>query len=283
MKQFDMTRFGRVLKLDFFEGRKAMMWGALCMLLLYLFFFWFAHNIGIHSSSFYYEQDPEKRMIMHISAVCEAVGAFGAMAMYIFFLITASTLYRAEQKKQQRIAWLMLPASNLEKFTSRLIYLLVFCVVGGLLPFFVADLIHTAYLWMSGNPVMSATDDFFHIFPHTRTIPGTNEYTGDSPIRVAMEYTSFVALPCFFLLGGVFFKKFHFIATTATFVLIAAGWIMVHNALGYRDTPIQTQSEIYAHYTIMMLFFIGLIALFTWLAYWLFCRWQVVTHKFANV
>ena len=39
MKNFDMTRFGRVLKLDFAEGLKTMMWGALCMLLLYLFFF----------------------------------------------------------------------------------------------------------------------------------------------------------------------------------------------------------------------------------------------------
>ena len=48
MKQFDMTRFGRVLKLDFYEGRKAMMWGTLCMLLLYLFFFWFAHELGFH-------------------------------------------------------------------------------------------------------------------------------------------------------------------------------------------------------------------------------------------
>jgi hypothetical protein len=27
----------------------------------------------------------------------------------------------------------------------------------------------------------------------------------------------------------------------------------------------------------------GLTILFTWLAYYLFCRWQVITHKFANV
>ena len=32
-----MTRFGRVLKLDFVEGYKPMLWGALCMMLLYLF------------------------------------------------------------------------------------------------------------------------------------------------------------------------------------------------------------------------------------------------------
>ena len=279
-----MTRFGRVLKLDFFEGRKAIMWGAICMLLLYLFFFWFAHEIGFHNSRFDYEQDPEERMMLYNSAICEAVGAFGAMAMYIFFLITASTLYRAEQKKQQRIAWLMLPATNLEKFTSRWIYMLVFSIVGGLLPFFVADLIHTAYLWISGNPVMWTADDFFNIFPHTRTFPGTNEYTGDSPLRVTESYTIFIMIHAFFLLGGVFFKKFHFIAASAMLVLIAAGWATAYNALGFRDTPTPMPSDYYVRgYIFSITFKICLIALFTWLAYRLFCRWQVVTRKYANV
>ena len=273
MKQFDMTRFGRVLKLDFFEGRKAMMWGALCMLLLYLFFFWFAHNIGFHDSRFDYEQDPETRMMMRVSAICEAVGVFSAIAMFIFFLINASTLYRGEQKKQQRIAWLMLPASNMEKFLSRWIYLLVFSVVGGLLTFFVADLIHMAYLTMTDYPVQSAADDFFKIFPHTRTF---------SPLSVTSQYTALIAIHAFFLLGGVFFKKFHFIATSAVVVILFAGVVATVNMLGYRDTPVPLDEV-----TIQLIFWIiansGLIALFTWLAYWLFCRWQVVTHKFANV
>ena len=46
--------------------------------------------------------------------------------MYIFFLIAVSILYRGEQKKQVRIAWLMLPATNLEKFLVRWIYMLAF-------------------------------------------------------------------------------------------------------------------------------------------------------------
>ena len=221
MKQFDMTRFSRVLKLDFFEGRKAMMWGALCMVLLYLFFFWFAHNIGIHDSRYDYIQAPERRMLMRVDAICEAVGVFSAIAMFIFFLISASTLYRGEQKKQQRIAWLMLPASNLEKFLSRWIYLLVFSLVGGLLSFFVADLIHMAYLTMTDYPVQSAADDFFKFFPHTRTFP-SGEYTGDSPLSVTSEYTALIAIHAFFLLGGVFFKKFHFIATSAVLVILFA-------------------------------------------------------------
>ena len=280
MKQFDMTRFCRVLKLDFVEGRKAMMWGALCMVLLYLFFFWFAHEIGFHDSRFDYEQNPERRMLMRVDAICEAVGVFSAIAMFIFFLISASTLYHGEQKKQQRIAWLMLPASNLEKFLSRWIYLLVFSVVGGLLTFFVADLIHMAYLTMTDYPVQSAADDFFKIFPHTRTFP-SGEYTGDNPLSVTSQYTALITIHAFFLLGGVFFKKFHFIATTAVFAVAMACFASVYNSLGYRDTP--TPPDYILGNIISIGFSVCLIAIFTWLAYWLFCRWQVVTHKFANL
>ena len=281
MKQFNMTRFGRVLKLDFFEGRKAMMWGALCMLLLYLFFFWFAHNIGVHDSRFDYNITPAEALQLRMNTICEAVGVFSAIAMFIFFLISASTLYRGEQKKQQRIAWLMLPASNLEKFLSRWIYLLVLSIVGGFLSFFVADLIHMAYLTMTDYPVQSAADDFFKLFPHTRTFP-SGEYTGDSPLSVTSQYIAFIVIHAFFLLGGVFFRKFHFIATSAVLVIAFASVVATVNMLGYRDTPV-AHDEVTKQIIFWIIANSGLIALFTWLAYWLFCRWQVVTHKFANV
>ena len=53
--------------------------------------------------------------------------------------------------------------------------------------------------------------------------------------------------------------------------------------LSYRDTPVTTESAIALRHIIQISIHVGLTALFTWLAYWLFCRWQVVTHKFANV
>jgi hypothetical protein len=55
----------------------------------------------------------------------------------------------------------------------------------------------------------------------------------------------------------------------------------VYNSLGYRDTP--TPPDYIMDNVISIGFSVCLIALFTWLAYWLFCRWQVVTHKFANL
>jgi len=276
MKQFDMTRFCRVLKLDFVEGRKAMMWGTLCMLLLYLFFFWFAHTIGFHSSRFHYINDPAEAWRLRMNALCEAVGVFSAIAMFIFFLITASTLYRGEQKKQQRIAWLMLPATNLEKFTSRWIYMLAFSLVGGVLPFFVADGIHLAYLWATNNPVENPlVDTTSYLFKFLSVSKSRSLIDGIDLLLV------YVAIHSIFLLGGVFFKKFHFIATAAVFALVMAAIATAANSLGYRDkvTP--------PDYIIDNIVSIGIsvivITLCTWLAYRLFCRWQVVTHKLANV
>ena len=265
MKQFDMTRFGRVLKLDFFEGRKAMMWGALCMLLLYLFFFWFAWNIGMHSYN-----EIEDFYIQHI---CESVGVFSMIAMYIYFLITASTLYRGEQKKQQRIAWLMLPATNLEKFLARWIYMLVFMLVGGVLTIFLADCIHIIWLQIADHPVHSMTKTLVHNLPHT------SQY--NTLIEIVNIYLSFVVIHSLFLLGGVFFKKFHFIATSAILAIVFSVIVWTINSLGYRDTP--TQSDPTMSDIVWMCINTGIITVFTWLAYWLFCRWQVVTHKFANV
>ena len=262
MKNFDLTRFGRVLKLDFVEGYKSMLWGALCMTLLYLFFFWFAHNIAFHDNM----QDPEAIKMARANTICEAVGAFSIIAMFIYFLIAASTLFRSEQKKQQRIAWLMLPASNLEKYLSRWVFLLVFSIVGGLLPFFVADLIHMAYLSLTDYPVMTATDDFFKWFPHV-------QYKGDTWKNILMVYTFLFMVHSFYLLGGVFFKKFHFIAVSAVMVL---GLTMVFS--------VTNTFHLYVFLNRIDIFiYVGLTVLFTWLSYWLFCRWQVITHKFANV
>ena len=261
-----MTRFGHVLKLDFAVGRKAMIWGALCMLLLYLFFFWFAYNIGYHSSNV-------TDWDLHIRRICESVGVFSMMAMYIYFLITASTLYRGEQKKQHRIALLMLPATNLEKFLSRWIYMLVFMLVGGVLTIVLADCIHIIWLQIADHPVHSMTKALLH------SLPQASIY--NPVVEIVEVYIVFVAFHSFYLLGGLFFKKFHFIATSVVFAIVFSALVWTVNSFGYRDTP--AQSDPTMTYILWGGFFASITIVCTWLAYWLFCRWQVVTHKFANV
>ncbi|MBP5338180.1 MAG: hypothetical protein J6Z14_02595 [Prevotella sp.] len=267
MKNFDTKRFGHVLKLDFAEGLKPMLWGALAITLLYLFFFWFAHNIAYDSS--WYNSHPEKFSLR----VCEAVGGFSTIAMLFYFLIAASILYRNEQKKQQRIAWLMLPATNLEKFLSRWLYLVAFSLVGGLLTFFVTDAIHMVWLWLGGKPVMAATPFFFHTLPHP------DKY--NHLLRIIVVYGMMVTIHAFFLMGSLLFKKYHFIVSSALFVLFFTVMASLYNTSGLYMFNSELSNRIFD--IVMIVLETGAIILFTWLAYRLFCRWQVVTHKFVNV
>ena len=271
MKNFDSKRFGQVLKLDFAEGRKAILWGALAMLLLYLFFFWFTHNIASHDE--YYDVDEPYVSELRVSYVCECVGAFGAVAMLFYWLISASILYRSEQKKQQRIAWLMLPATNLEKFLSRWLYMVAFSLTGGILAFFVADILHIAYLWMSGNPVDTAAPSFFQRLPHT------NEY--NPLLHIIKVYGMMITIHAFFLMGSVLFRKYHFIVCAALFALFFTTMASLYNASGLYQYNEETALTIWN--IVLIVFEAVAISLFTWLAYRLFCRWQVVTHKFVNL
>ena len=84
-------------------------------------------------------------------------------------------------------------------------------------------------------------------------------------------------------MGGVFFKKFHFVATAVVFVVTLVGIATTANMFGYRDTPVTTDFAIALNNIIRISIHVCLTAHFTWLAYRLFCRWQVVTRKFVNL
>ena len=90
MKNFDLQRFGRVLRFDFAQNRQQLLWCVLGMLMVYLFFFWFAHNIGMRV-------DIVTDWELHIKNICEGVGIFGVVCFYIYMMATASTVYWREQ------------------------------------------------------------------------------------------------------------------------------------------------------------------------------------------
>ena len=151
--------------------------------------------------------------------------------------------------------------------------MLVFSLVGGVLMFFVADLIHMAWLWMSGMPVKASTCYFFNGLPHTDN--------PDNRLLIANAYGMMVAIHAFFLLGGVLFRKYHTIVTAALVVLIFTLMTGLYNAL-FVQTSSSVESSVYFD-VFMIVMECCAIVLFTWLAYRLFCRWQVVTRKFVNL
>ena len=259
MKNFDLQRFGRVLRFDFAQNRQHLLWCVLGMLMVYLFFFWFAHNIGMRV-------DIVTDWELHIKNICEGVGIFGVVCFYIYMMATASTVYWREQKKAKRTAWLMLPATNLEKFLSRWVFMLAVSL-GGFLMFFLADAIHMAWLWMTGKPVIAATTYFF---PQTTNVAW---------LRLFSVNCFLMSVQAFFLLGGILFRKFQPIVTALVGIVLFLGldYFRIHIGSFIPDIP-------YTWYHVMMsVFFVALICVFTVLAYRLFCRWQLATRNFVNL
>jgi len=252
------------LRLDFIEGRSQLLWLTLAGLMIYLFFFWFAYNTGMTSVTV-------DNLVFH---VCEGVGAFGCITMFLFFLAVASSLFRKEQKKAKRTTYLTLPATNLEKFLSRWVYMLTLSVVGGFLTFFVADAIHMAWLWLTDKPVIAATTYFLKAFPQT-----SNSAPHETWLNVLFCYSVLVAAHAFFLLGGILFRKYQTVATA----IVGSMLFLVFAHFVTRDQPYMRGIPYAWYYSCLSVFFIALICVFTVLAYRLFCRWQLATRNFVNL
>ena len=261
MKQFDMRRFGLVLRLDFAEGLKPLLWNALLMVLVYLFFFWGAWH------GFY-------RGTNQVQDVCMTVGGFSCIAMYVYFVASVNRIFRDVQQKQKLTSYLMLPATNLEKFLSRWVFMLVFSVVGGIVAFLLADVIHAAYLSLSGLPVHWATSFFVDAMDIK-----VNYRTG--PRIWLMVCSLLVFIHAFFLLGGVLFRRYHFVATSAVFVLLLSVWTWLMNVTGVSQLTWELTYNTVA--AIEITIFIVVTVLLTCLSYWLFCRYQVITRKLVNL
>lgn len=267
MKNFNLQRFGRVLRLDFVEGRSQLLWQTFAGLMVYLFFFWFAYNIGMTSVTV-------DNWEWYINGVCEGVGMFGCIAMYLFFLAVASSLFRKEQRKAKCTTYLTLPATNLEKFLSRWVYMFTLSVVGGFLTFFVADAIHMAWLWLTDKPVIAATTYFLKAFPQT-----SNFGPHETWLNVLCLYSALVSAHAFFLLGGILFRKYQTVATA----IVGSMLFLVFAHFVTRDQPYMRGIPYAWYYSCLSVFFVALTCVFTVLAYRLFCRWQLATRNFVNL
>ena len=259
MNDFNLNRFLMVLRLDFAVGRRQLMVYTAGGVMVYLFYFWFAYNVGMHAVVV-------NDMASYINSICEAVAMFGVMTMYMFFLVVASTLWRHEQPKAGRTMHLMLPATPLEKFLSRWVYMLVLSVTAGCLTFFVADALHIVWLWLTDKPVVAATAYFLKAFK--------TDFSQGAHSILSIE----IVVHAFFLLGGVVLRKFHFVLTA-----IAA--FMLFPSMMYFLTPDQPYMKavpiLWWHAGVAVLFAV-LTCVFTVAAYRIYCRWQVVTHKLLN-
>ncbi len=259
MKNFNLHRFVHVLNYTFATGRRNLLFSVVGMLLAYLLLF-IVSNFNRQSCL------PETKSI-----VDQAIGM--SLVCSLFFIMAgAGTLFSSETSKQGRAALLMLPASDVEKFLGRWVYLLVF-TLAGLFMFVVADGLHYLYHWAQGHEAISAVGCLLRL--------GDVHYISDR--QEEMEhlvnvdiYLFFVALHAFFLLGSTLVRRYAVIVTALVVVLcfVVYFWLFENYI-----------SSLPKEVVLWGFFWVNIvcIVLFTGLAYRAFCRWQLITRKFLSL
>ena len=179
----------------------------------------------------------------------------------------------------------MLPASNLEKFTARIIY----CCIIMLALLYVAAIAATGLrmlleLIAGHDDITSAFSTLFDV----STIHVNNNMMDGSFFFIASSLWS----TSLFVLGGVFFSKRPFIWTNVTLIV---GSIVLFSLIFYIVTLIG-EENLYTFFRsifknmsmdtfelIVNIVLIVFTVLNVWLSYWLYKRLQVVQHKWFNV
>ncbi len=255
MKNFDWNRFGQVLTLDMTMNKKEMtthMVGS-ALAVITLLIIDFSHDI------------PNGYPYSRAQLFCER-------STFIIFILTLMTnmiyvgkIFRFEQKGTGIINLLMLPASNREKFLSRLACLAM-AIAYSFLVLFLADALLILGFWLTTGECMS-----FNAYALSRMIDL------GAPIFVCTISAIFFILTLTFLSAiSIKAKSVHSgIAILCGLFVIAAGFLS--GLLTQLSTHTPATQAIVCFST--SIFFVAAGSTFLYVSYRRFCRWQIASHK----
>lgn len=212
---------------------------------------------------------------------------------WFIILVGGSMMFRNMKTKQQRIAYMMLPASNVEKFVSRL----VLVVLGGMLmavaSFLVSDLLQQLFMrYVYGQShigsyavtLLTTLSDIAQrgVRAFDELGPTFSNYVSQSGLRDIFAGTSvnpglFVIF--YYCLGDLFdLSVFIFMGT----LFRRHGWLfacVIYSLIRALIYLIFPEFNVWLSMSVML---VGMVA-FTWLSFRLFTRMQVINNKLLNI
>lgn len=220
---FNINRFGLLLRrqwLDF--GRIYLIFLAVLTGAIALIFFM---NVPIGT------EGGDKYINMYFRNPLFGIGGF------FFISIAASGYFAVLGQKSRAILELMTPASTFEKFLAGVVYSALLSIISFLLIFFLVDLTFTAYLNSTFGDVQQTGSS---------ETPVNGTKTLFEECWSALPFLKFTfAIPFLvtsvFLLGSVYFNRFHYIKTGVTLMLFSAiaGYIIARTGSYMMDGMIR--------------------------------------------
>lgn len=277
MKDFEFKRFGRVLRRDILENRTKT---------LRAFASLYLANLAVIGFNLYGPSRDGLNGFMPGSDFAEKmllskVAAFVLMLFAFVFYFSVSQTFSNLRTKQMRIASLMLPATNLEKYLSRLLQSTLGYAVAFFAAFVLADLTRMLLFPLLGHSFGSLvpylTESLFNGFPWTVSQLNETDYGIVGWWWLALGVSYVLWLLSYYLLGSAVFRRraflYSLLVLIGAFIAFGLGVDFIHHTMNLRI-------RFTAHAVPYVACVLTALACFNvWLSYRLFKRIQVIPRK----
>lgn len=284
---FSMTRVQHIMRRDLIENWKSNLYG-----LLGIFAACFFPMLGFLWSAERWTEEGYPEVYSFERFCGNMLGIIG-MVVSVAMIYYASRIMKCMDNKEKRISYLLLPATKLEKFFSRALFVTVGTALMILVALLALELTHYLLLPLFDLPAVYSQPMLVEVFS-MRWAHASVDATGE-PVYSWWLMQLLVWIFCLwnhslFILGGSFWYKHPFLKTIGAClaVTILGGILFANLAEGgflvrfsdwmqehYQDTP-QTVNGLL---TIISVVFLLFIVFNWWLSYRMFTRSEVVKRK----
>lgn len=284
---FSMTRVQHIMRRDLIENWKSNLYG-----LLGIFAACFFPMLGFLWSAERWTEEGYPEVYSFERFCGNMLGIIG-MVVSVAMIYYASRIMKCMDNKEKRISYLLLPATELEKFFSRALFVTVGTALMILVALLALELTHYLLLPLFDLPAVYSQSMLVEVFS-MRWAHASVDATGE-PVYSWWLMQLLVWIFCLwnhslFILGGSFWYKHPFLKTIGAClaVTILGGILFANLAEGvflarfsdwmqehYQDTP-QTVNGLL---TIISVVFLLFTVFNWWLSYRLFTRSEVVKRK----
>lgn len=284
---FSMTRVQHIMRRDLIENWKSNLYG-----LLGIFAACFFPMLGFLWSAERWTEEGYPEVYSFERFCGNMLGIIG-MVVSVAMIYYASRIMKCMDNKEKRISYLLLPATKLEKFFSRALFVTVGTALMILVALLALELTHYLLLPLFDLPAVYSQPMLVEVFS-MRWAHASVDATGE-PVYSWWLMQLLVWIFCLwnhslFILGGSFWYKHPFLKTIGAClaVTILGGILFANLAEGgflarfsdwmqehYQDTP-QTVNGLL---TIISVVFFLFTVFNWWLSYRLFTRSEVIKRK----
>lgn len=228
-----------------------------------------------------------KETLEYAYSFFQVVGSIYVFAV-VLIIVNGANIIRDLKTKQQRIDELILPATNLEKFTARVLASTVLVLIlaaagivaGDILQMLINMLLHKGTF---GSISLYATKQMYSMM-ETNILAIEN--VAHKPIRFMFVLT-LISSNAFYLLGGMLFRKTAWLKTTLAVIVISIALFSMfvgyaYVVYGYTNYVVYMPEWMQDSWFNITLLIVQTCACY-YFAYRIYCRLQAINTRWLNI